>query len=285
MNILDTSVEMLNAFDSECFDIEKWKAYIGRSVPGAGELCLNDLQEMLNTGLSWQNDILPVLNSVIRDPVRREKAIDSFRHITEHLDRKIIERFQRILDVDIILFLGLCNGAGWVTSVNGKRTVLLGIEKIIELDWCDPDAMTGLIIHELGHVYQDQYGVLHRKLESSSDQFLWQLFTEGIAMVFEQEIVGDPAYFHQNKHGWKQWCDEHAALIRKSFCNDMKNMTRENQRYFGDWVSFEGYGDTGYYLGARFIRFLLEYDTFDRLILYRIQEVKDGFDRFSHSFL
>jgi hypothetical protein len=65
----------------------------------------------------------------------------------------------------------------------------------------------------------------------------------------------------------------------------MKNMTRENQRYFGDWVSFEGYGDTGYYLGARFIRFLLEYDTFDRLILYRIQEVKDGFDRFSHSFL
>ena len=181
---------------------------------------------------------------------------------------------------DIILYLGLCNGAGWVTKVSGKTTVLLGIEKIIELDWCDIDDMNGLILHELGHVYQAQYGVLNRQLSSSRDQFLWQLFTEGIAMVFEQEIVGDSDYYHQDRAGWKNWCSQNIRLIRQSFFNDLDTMTEANQRYFGDWVSFNGYGDAGYYLGTRFVRFLLGYDCFDNLILYDINDVRKGFEKF-----
>ena len=153
----------------------------------------------------------------------------------------------------------------------------------MELNWHDKDAMTGLIYHELGHVYQDQYGVLHRELKSAQDKLLWQLFTEGIAMVFEQEIAGDSEYFHQDKDGWKQWCDEHAACIKQSFNADLSWMTQENQRYFGDWVSFHGYGDTGYYLGVRFVRFLLDSDCFDHLISYGINEVRAGFERFLRS--
>ena len=285
MNIIDTSAEMLKAFDSGCFDPEKWKAYMDAFVPGAKGMCLEDMQETINAGYSWQEDFLPVLNAVARDAEKCEQAVASFRRITEHLDERITERFGKTVDADIILYLGLCNGAGWVTRVNGKRSVLLGIEKIMELDWCDPDAMTGLVIHELGHGYQDQYGVLHRELEKTPDRFLWQLFTEGIAMVFEQEIAGDPGYFHQDRDGWKQWCDEHAEMIKLSFRNDLESMTQETQRYFGDWVSFEGRGDTGYYLGTHFVRFLLDSDDFDRIILYGIQEVKDGFDRFMHSAL
>lgn len=283
MNILNTSDEMLSAFDSDHFEIEKWKSYMNTSIPGAKEICLSDMQETMNAGFSWQNDFLPVLNSVVRDEVKRNKTIESFCRVTEHLDERIIERFQKTVDVDLILYLGLCNGAGWVTSINGKNTVLFGIEKIMELNWCDTDSMIGLIVHELGHVYQAQYGVLHRKFDSLSDTFLWQLFTEGVAMVFEQEIVGDPEYFHQNNNGWKQWCDEHVALIKQSFRADVSSMTQKNQRYFGDWVSFEGYGDTGYYLGACFVRFLLDSDCFDHIILYGIQEVREGFERFLHS--
>ena len=50
--------------------------------------------------------------------------------------------------------------------------------------------MIGLMIHELGHVYQSQYGSLSYQENSMAEKFLWQLFTEGVAMVFEQEIVG-----------------------------------------------------------------------------------------------
>ena len=57
-------------------------------------------------------------------------------------------------------------------------------------------------------------------------------------------------------------------------------MTRENQRYFGDWVRFEGRGDIGYYLGTRFVRFLLQNDSFDQLIQYDIEKVKEEFERF-----
>lgn len=282
MNIIDLSAEMLSAFDSDRFDIEKWKSYMDASLPGAKEMCLEDMRETINAGFSWENDFMPVLNHVIRDEEKRDKTVETFRSITEHLNERIIKVFRKTVDVDLILYLGLCNGAGWVTSVDGKPSVLFGIEKIMELNWCDKNSMTGLIYHEMGHVYQDQYGVLHREFESSPDNFLWQLFTEGVAMVFEQEIVGDSEYFHQDINGWKTWCDDHADLIKRSFSDDMADMTSENQRYFGDWVSFEGYGDTGYYLGCRFVRFLLDHDPFDRIILYDIQEVKEGFDRFLH---
>ena len=283
MNIINLSKGMLSAFEGDCFHIEKWKTYIDASIPGVKEMCLEDMEQMLQAGFSYEKTFLPVLNAVLREEDKRNKTIESFLKMTEHLDERMIKRFQKNLDVDLILYLGLCNGAGWVVSLNGKPTVLFGIEKIMELNWYDKDAMTGLIYHELGHVYQDQYGVLHRELKSAQDKLLWQLFTEGIAMVFEQEIAGDPEYFHQDKDGWKQWCDEHAACIKQSFNADLSWMTQENQRYFGDWVSFNGYGDTGYYLGVRFVRFLLDSDCFDHLISYGINEVRAGFERFLRS--
>ena len=117
-------------------------------------------------------------------------------------------------------------------------------------------------------------------LNAVQRKFLWQLFTEGIAMVFEQEIVGDPAYFHQDTGGWKEWCERNEVQIREAFRNDLETMKQENQRYFGDWTRFEGYGDTGYYLGTRFVRFLLELDCFDHLISRSLEDVQDGFERF-----
>ena len=99
-------------------------------------------------------------------------------------------------------------------------------------------------------------------------------------MVFEQEIVGDPEYFHQDTAGWKNWCAGNIRRIRQSFSDDLDTMTRGNQRYFGDWASFDGHGDVGYYLGARFVRFLLAHDCFDDLISYDMDQVRKGFGVF-----
>lgn len=93
-------------------------------------------------------------------------------------------------------------------------------------------------------------------------------------MFFEQEIIGDSQYFHQDTDGWKAWCDEYAERIKQAFFRDMQSMTRENQRYFGDRVCFEGRSDTGYYLRARFVRFLLNSADFDKVIGYELDEVK-----------
>ena len=280
MRIIDTSDTMLSAFTAGRFDPEAWEAYIDAAVPGAKALCLADMREVVAAGWSWEKDFLPVLDAVLRDSGRREEARRSFRAVTERLEETIVGRFGRSVDADLVLYLGLCSGAGWVTPVRGRQTVLFGIEKILELDWQGEDAMTGLVLHELGHVYQAQYGVLERQLDALPDQFLWQLFTEGVAMVFEQELLGESERFHQYDADWKGWCDAHAALIRDSFSRDRYTMTHDNQRYFGDWVRFEGRGDTGYYLGARFVRFLLRSDDFDRILSYDLSALEAGFARF-----
>ena len=280
MNVMDTSAEMLSAYEGGHFCLERWEEYIGRCVPGAGELNLAEMRETVAAGYSWEKEFLPVLDACYASSAKREEAVRSFHRVTDGLDGRIVSRFGRTVDADIVLYLGLCAGAGWVTPVNGRTTVLLGMEKILELDWGGMDAMTGLIVHELGHVYHSQYGNLDMETGTGRDAFIWQLFTEGIAMVFEQEVVGDPEYFHQDHDGWKEWCRRNAGRIREAFFRDLDTMTNDTQRYFGDWVRFEGHGDTGYYLGTRFVRFLLENDDFDRLVRYGMEEVRDGFMRF-----
>ena len=268
MKITDTSEEIFSAYKDGHFDLDLWGSYMERCVPGAKDICLSDMRSCIDSGYSWEEDLLPVLENVLSSRDRLAETVKSFRHVTSGLEEKILARFGHSVDVDIILYLGLCNGAGWVTEVGGKMTVLLGIEKILELNWCDIDHMNGLILHELGHAYHAQYGKFRIETDSLSETFKWKMFTEGVAMVFEQEIIGDPEYFHQDKDGWKDWCDANADYIRESFVQDLPSMTYENQRYFGDWVSFEGHIDVGYYLGAKFVRTLMENASFDEIISY-----------------
>lgn len=62
-----------------------------------------------------------------------------------------------------------------------------------------------------------------KELESDADEenFVWQLFTEGIAMYFEQVLVGDSHYFHQGGADWVDWCDGHFSQILHDFNNDL----------------------------------------------------------------
>lgn len=153
-----------------------------------------------------------------------------------------------------------------MVELAGRDIVLLGIEKILELNWQGPEAMTGLIYHELGHVYHRRHGALDQGAGDGPEGFVWQLFTEGVAMCFEQDLMGDPRRFHQDHNGWLTWCEERFPHILADFDRDLPAMTRQNQRYFGDWCSYHGRGDTGYYLGARFVRRLLERFPFQQLI-------------------
>ncbi|MGF3113895.1 hypothetical protein ACQV2X_03555 [Facklamia sp. P12945] len=89
------------------------------------------------------------------------------------------------------------------------------------------DRMYGLIFQELGHVYHQQYGNFDQ-FEQGENYFLWLLFTEGIAMYFEQVLAGNLNYFHQKTNGWLEWCNLHLTTINKDFDNDISKMTTEN---------------------------------------------------------
>lgn len=275
MKIINTIYQVSNIYSNGSFDIKKWKKYINSINPKLEELCISDMKEMINTGLyTFKKDFLPILNLVINEQNKLEELSSNFNIVTKNLEDKIISKFGKSIKVEIVLYLGLCNGAGWVVTIDNKTYCLLGIEKILELNWYDIDSLYGLIYHELGHVYQNQYGVLEREFDNNRLRFLWQLFTEGIAMYFEQTLIGDYNYFHQDKDGWKNWCDRSLNQIKIDFYNDLDNMTFDNQRYFGDWVNYKEHSDVGYYLGTNFVQFICKIYEFDNILSFDIEDVE-----------
>ncbi len=275
MNIINTIGQIPNVYTDGSFDMEKWKNYIRSISPALEQMCFNDMEQTIDTGLySFEKDFLPILNSVICDESKLIKLNKNFNVVTANLDEKVKNAFGRSIDVEIVIYLGLCNGAGWVETIGNKTYCLLGVEKILELNWYDLNSLYGLIYHELGHVYQNQYGVLERKFDDRRSQFLWQLFTEGIAMHFEQALVGDFDYYHQDKNGWKDWCDGHLEEIKKDFYHDLDTMTFDNQIYFGDWVEYHNQSDIGYYLGGKFVQYICRIHEFDSILSFNISEVE-----------
>ena len=51
-------------------------------------------------------------------------------------------------------------------------------------------------------------------------------------------------------------------------------MTPAGQRWFGDWVRYQGHGDVGYYLGCRFVRYILSLHPLDEIISFDIGDVR-----------
>ncbi len=280
INVIDTYSKIDSLFVSGTFCIEKWEQYINTIYGQSATLFINDMNDCLQSGeYAYEKDILPVINSVYGHP-ELETLHSSFCKVTAGLNESVIARFGQELDIDIVLYVGLCNAAGWVTTINGRDVILLGIEKILELNWQDVDSMRGLIYHELGHAYHKQHGAFAQHIQSDSQHFIWQLFTEGVGMCFEQILVNDYHYYHQDKNGWLEWCDTHYEQILSDFHNDLLTMTRSNQRYFGDWVSYCGKGDVGYYLGTRFVQNLCEKYSFGDVINMSIDDVCQEYHAF-----
>ena len=281
VQIIDTFSQIGEVFCNGRFDLKRWREYINTIYRNTSDIFEDDLKEYVDSGnYTYEDDILPILNRVQGHPFL-ETLHTSFVRVTKGLNQRIIDCFAHELEIDIVLYLGLCNEAGWVTNINGRDVILLGIEKILELSWYDEDSMYGLIYHELGHIYHKQYGAFEQEGRNQSQNFIWQLFTEGIAMYFEQLLMNDLSYYHQNKDGWKNWCDAHFQQILMDFQADLPAMTRFNQRYFGDWVDYCGRADVGYYLGARFVQDLCSRYDFEQLIRLEIEEVTREFFRFA----
>ncbi len=206
---------------------------------------------------NYRKDILPVIETALKSRGKLKQAHESFIAVSDNIKYKFKELFEEDLDLDIILYLGLCNGAGWATSLHNKNVVLLGIEKIIELDWCDEEDMFALIAHEIGHIWHKTKGGCFGKQKNISEKSLFQLYSEGVAMLFEQLLCGDENYYHQNQEGWIDWCENNLIELKREYLLRITN-SESVQDFFGDWNSYKGHSDVGYFIGCKFVRFLLK---------------------------
>lgn len=277
IKIIDTYSQIFEVFERGIFSIGKWRQYINLIYANSSHIFEDDIKEYFDKGeYTFEKDFLPIINAVYKNP-SLEQLHSSFKVVTNGLNEKVIENFGRELHVDLVLYLGLCNAAGWAREINGKNTVLLGVEKIIELNWRNINDLYGLIYHELGHIYHKQYGCLKQYSDNNKKNFVWQLFTEGIAMYFEQVLVNDLNYFHQDKKGWRSWCENHFQQILLDFNADLQMMARMDQRYFGDLADYYGRSDVGYFLGTKFVHYLCEKHSFEQLINMKLDDIYDEY--------
>lgn len=184
-------------------------------------------------------------------------ANHSFIAVTSDLKNNINKLFHEEIELDIVLYLGLCNGAGWATTLDNRNAILLGIEKIIELNWQSKSQMQALIFHEIAHIWHKTYGILYPHTSSQGEKSIVQLYQEGIAMVCEQILYQDINHYHQNKNGWLDWCITNKNQIKREYLKRINNC-EGTQDFFGNWCSYQGYSDVGYFLGCEFIKYLQE---------------------------
>ena len=270
MRIIDTYPAIISAFCGDrAFETNAWKEYANSISPSLAEKVLRD-SEQYDTG----KEVIPVIENALAENEKMEETHSSFLAATAGLGDKIIKAVSVDMEVDIILYLGLCNGAGWATTLDSRHTILLGIEKIVELGWCNESTITALIYHELGHIWHDTVGTLYCESQDAGDRAVWQLFQEGIAMYFEQLILGDFAHYHQDRDGWLNWCEANRSGILEEYRRRVA--TGESvQSFFGDWCEYERHSDVGYFLGCEFVKFLLERYSFEELAKLDVRVVRE----------
>ena len=271
MKIMDTYNDIFSVYKHDKFNMVLWQKY--------AENISNELKKIVEQDADrydFVNQCLPVLNNLIGNKQIVETAHDSFLKVTENLSQKILDAFGVDLDVTIVFYLGLCNGAGWATKLSHKPAVLLGIEKIVELNWCDENEMAALLYHELGHIWHFLFEQKKKLPLTAKENAIRQLYREGIAMTFEQILCNNSDFFHQNISGWLDWCKANESAIKSEYLRRMENK-ESVQDFFGDWESYKGHSDVGYFLGSRFIRYMMQEYSLQEIAGFKIKTVYKKF--------
>jgi len=153
-------------------------------------------------------------------------------------------------DIQIIIYHGLANAAGEATNFRGKPTIFFGVEKVVDLGWDNEEKILNLIVHEYAHLIHESLQKDGLERVDPHEKDVYRLYVEGFATYMEDIYAG------REKSEWFQECLEKEDDL-KSEC--FKRMTTgiSCKEFFGDWWKVLGLSDTGYFLGYRFIKQLL----------------------------
>ena len=275
MFVINTCCNIKSYF-SDGFDMSVWRDYAGEISKELPSKCEKDAKEY-----DFNKCVLPVVEAVLSEE-KLDFVSRSFQTVIDSLNDNLSKLFDTEPDINIILYLGLCNGAGWATTLDGKDTVLLGIEKIIELNWCDEINMRALIFHEIGHLWHKLNGNLHIPEYTTRRKGISQLYCEGIAMVCEHILCGDNGFYHQDKDGWLSWCYKNENEIKSEYLRRL-DKKESIQDFFGDWCSYKGHSDVGYFLGCRFVEHLMRSHTIKEIANMKYRVLNKAFSEFANT--
>ena len=105
MQIINTCDRIKSAF-SNGFDIDIWRKYANEISVELSSKCENDAKNY-----NFEKEVLPVLNFAL-DNEKIDFVSSNFQAVIKNLKDNLSKLFNSEPDINVILYLGLCNGAG-----------------------------------------------------------------------------------------------------------------------------------------------------------------------------
>ncbi|MFP4478071.1 MAG: hypothetical protein ACLFPM_01400 [Candidatus Izemoplasmatales bacterium] len=188
-------------------------------------------------------------------------AFEKMKEVSKTIEKICVELANKkiemidvsLLEINIIIYHGLGNAAGWATKYKGMPTIMLGVEKIVELAWDDQESLRNLIYHEYAHLLHEY--VRETDLEPYDDHYRkWinRIYIEGFATYLESILSGT-----RRRNDWFKACKEKESQLKEELLHRL-NHQLSCQDFFGDWYQVFGLSDTGYYLGHQYIKTLMD---------------------------
>jgi hypothetical protein len=231
--------------------LAEWERYIS-AWPALRELCQGEY------GDNWRevffSHVFPRLCLSIE---KMKAAHDNLLAVLPSVTERGANFFGRVAEVNIVVYIGLGNGAGWVTDYEGVPAILFGLENIADLDWTDVASLQYLVAHEICHVAhqalrgkREWSGLLQGTAEDGS----LRLYLEGFAERYQELVLGYPAF---NRYGasWPAWCKENHIRLCGLY-RERIDAGEAVSEFYGNWNHIGGKSDAGYYLGREFVLYL-----------------------------
>ena len=256
MEIIDRFTGITDKLTPEMTNEARYRAWCEHmaSEPTLRDLCLDDYRSI---GLDPERvSVERVFSHPSYDTKRLKRCHRRVRDVLNTQAKAFRRVFGDTLDaLRMVIYHGLGNAAGWARQVEGHPTVLLGIEKIVELSWDTTERLTDLIAHEMAHVMHAVWrGDTMDDFAAQSDRdWVFRLYAEGFATHVENRFYGRKT----TQPDWFTACLQRESSLKANYVKRVKN-GESCQAFFGDWHEVDGVSDAGYYLGARLIHWLLQ---------------------------
>lgn len=276
--IIDTFPEFLTFWEkakTEPTDkqIEFWASVYMSQWP---KLLEKQQKDYSSQGLDWKQiareKIFPFLEERLSDMCK------AHTHLLK-LCIPIYKRAQKVMEFEssviFVIYVGIGCGAGWSTSFNNLPAILFGLENIAECGWNQPQTLSGMIAHEIGHVIQDLLRAQHGKANGSGP--FWQLYCEGFAQRCEHVILNKNTW-HQSAgdNEWLIWCEKHKGWLATEFLT-LVDVGEPIQPFFGSWFDICGQKECGYFLGHELIRSFEATTSLKEIALWDKRQVEAQF--------
>jgi hypothetical protein len=253
---------------------QAWLAYIG-SYPELLSFCMLDYIEAgLHPKHIGLKKVFQQRHGV--EPVKR-----AYKHLlvvmqeTPELTQRLMPHTP--LDIDVIIYHGLGNGAGTATHLNNRPTLLFGIEKIAELKWDSPSRLRALFIHEYVHLYHDSIrdDSIEMTFDDSYDDAYYKLYVEGVATFLEHVALSRK----DSQPEWYITCIDKEAELKQAFLRTLKEGD-DVTPYFGDWHPPLDIPDSAYFMGMQIISMMNESMSIETIMTLPFNKIKSIIDTY-----